>query len=220
MDLQENCEEIRLIKFGDRPKNTSFGDQTIDGRIIFCELSSSKPRPYVPKQLRQQLMHSLHFDHLGEKPTLARVSGEYYWPSLKHDVKKFVKCCDSCNKVRPSRKLVNTGQFRVPDKRFSHVMVDVVGPLPESYGHKYILTAICRTTRYLRCMAMKEATSLAASSAFLHGWLNLFGVPSAISSDCGGSFTASLWKERSANALYGGRLQAPPHNGAGRQVAL
>ena len=42
---------------------------------------------------------------------------------------------------------------------------------------------------------MKEATSLAASSAFLHGWLNLFGVPSAISSDCGGSFTASLWKE-------------------------
>ena len=198
VDLQESCEEIQMIKSGDKPKNTNFEVRQIEGKEIFCEISSSKPRPYIPRQLRQQLMQSLHFDHLGEKPTLARVSGEYYWPSLKHDVKKFVKCCDSCNKVRPSKKLVNTGQFRVPDKRFSHVMVDVVGPLPESYGHKYILTAICRTTRYLRCLPMKEATSLAAASAFLHGWLNLFGIPSAISSDCGGSFTAALWRETMA----------------------
>ena len=167
----------------------------MDGQDIFCETSSTKPRPYIPKELRSQLIASLHFDHLGIKPTLARVSGEYYWPSLKHEVKKYVKCCDSCNKVRPANKLVNTGTFRVPDRRFSHVLVDIVGPLPDSYGHKYILTAIDRTTRYLRCMALKEATSSAAAAAFLHGWLNLFGVPSAVSSDCGGSFTASLWKE-------------------------
>ena len=70
-----------------------------------------------------------------------------------------------------------------------------MGPLPDSHGHKYILTAICRTTRYLRCMALKEATSTAAASAFLHGWINLFGVPSAVSSDCGGSIAATLWKE-------------------------
>ena len=194
-DLQGNCDEIRLIKSGDKPKNTNFETRKMEDKEIFCEISSSEPRPYVPKELRNQIMYSLHFDHLGEKSTLARVSGQYYWPSLKHDVKKFVKCCDSCNKVRPAKKLVTTGQFKVPDKRFSHIMVDVVGPLPESYGHKYILTAICRTTRYLRCLPMKEATSLAAASAFLHGWLNLFGVPSAISSDCGGSFTAALWRE-------------------------
>ena len=44
-DLQANCEEIKLIKSGDKPKNTTFGLTTIDGREIFCELSSSKPRP-------------------------------------------------------------------------------------------------------------------------------------------------------------------------------
>ena len=153
------------------------------------------PRPYVPQPLRQQLMVGLHFDHLGIKSTLARVASEFYWPSLKHDVKRFVKCCIPCNKVRGGKKLVTTGDFRVPDKRFSHIMVDIVGPLPDSFGYKYLLTSICRTSRYLRALPLREATSEAAASAFLHGWLNIFGVPAAVSSDCGGSFTATLWKE-------------------------
>ena len=140
-------------------------------------------------------MSGLHFDHKGIKVTLSRVAAEYYWPSLQSDVKKFVKCCNPCNKVKPAPKLVNTGEFKVPDKRFSHIMVDIVGPLPDSYGYKYLLTSICRTTRYLRALPIKEATSEAAASAFLHGWLNIFGVPSAVSSDCGGSFVAALWRD-------------------------
>ena len=42
---------------------------------------------------------------------------------------------------------------------------------------------------------MKEASSEAAASAFMHGWLGLFGVPSKLTSDNGGSFSANLWKD-------------------------
>ena len=115
-DLQTNCKEIQLIKTGDKPKNTSFELTRIDGKEIFCEMSSGKPRPYIPEELRTQSIRALHFDHLGIKPTLARVAGDYYWPALKHDVKKFVKCCDPCNKIRPAKKLVNVGEFKVPDR--------------------------------------------------------------------------------------------------------
>ena len=87
------------------------------------------------------------------------------------------------------------GEFDVTDKRFSHILVDLVGPLPESYGHRFMLTAICRTTRYLHAMPIREASASAAATAFLQGWLAHFGVPSVISSDQGGSFTASLWRE-------------------------
>ena len=93
------------------------------------------------------------------------------------------------------RKLVNTGVFKVPDKRFSHVMVDIVGPLPDSYGYKYLLTAVDRTTRFVQAAPMTEASSQAAATAFLNSWVAFFGVPTVVTSDNGGSFTANLWKD-------------------------
>ena len=72
------------------PKNTQFRDVEIDGIKIFCEVSAKEPRPYIPEPLRHQLMSSLHsMDHIGWKPSLKRIAGEYYWPSVKNDVKVF-----------------------------------------------------------------------------------------------------------------------------------
>ena len=119
---------------------TNFETKIISDLEIFCEVSSRQARPYVPVELRPQVVTALHaMDHLGEKATLTRVSGEYYWPSLKKDVENYVKKCNICCKIKTGKKLVNTGQFQVPDRRFSHVMVDIVGPLPSSQGYKYLL---------------------------------------------------------------------------------
>ena len=93
-DLQANCPEIERIRKGDMPRNASFNDVEMDNKLIFCETSSNKgPRPYVPQELRSQLTQSLHFDHLGTKTTLKRVTSQYYWPSMKHDVPLFIKTC-------------------------------------------------------------------------------------------------------------------------------
>merc|ERR1711923_327179 len=86
-DLQRTCEEIKLIKSGDKPKNTEFKTIKIDGPDIFCEVSSNrKPRPYIPKPMRNQIITSLHqMDHKGVKCTLNRVGEEFYWPSIQAD---------------------------------------------------------------------------------------------------------------------------------------
>ena len=42
---------------------------------------------------------------------------------------------------------------------------------------------------------MREASASEAASAFLHGWLGLYGVPSQVTSDNGASFVANLWKD-------------------------
>lgn len=149
----------------------------------------------MPHPLRKDLMASLHsMDHPGIKLTLARVAEEYYWPSIKGDVKKFVKMCEPCIKVKSGKKQVNTCSFNVPDKRFSHVMVDAVGPLPSSYGYCFLLTAICRSTQFLHAMLLKEASALEVASAFLHQWVPRLGLPSVVTCDNGASFTANLWK--------------------------
>ena len=114
---------------------------------------------------------------------------------MKSDIDLYVKCCNPCKKVKPGKKLMGTGEFRVPDKRFSHVMVDIVGPLPPSYGYKFLLTAICRSSRFLQAIPLQEATASAAATAFLHHWVALMGVPSLVTSDNGASFIANLWKD-------------------------
>ena len=74
-------------------------------------------------------------------------------------------------------------------------MVDIVGPLPSSYGYRFLLTAICRTTRNLQAIPLKEASSKEAAEAFLHHWASIWGLPSLVTSDNGASFSANLWKE-------------------------
>ena len=132
--------------------------------------------------MREQIIRGLHFDHLGVKSTQKRVANQYYWPSMKTDIKLFVNKCDSCKKVKPGKKVIGMGDFRVPDKRFSHVMVDIVGPLPNSYGYRFLLTAICRSTRNLQAIPLKEASSQEAADAFLHHWAAIWGLPALVTS--------------------------------------
>ena len=73
-----------------------------DGVKVFCEVTG-QPRPYVPESLRADLIKALHYDHLGIKSTLARVSAEYYWPSVQSDVKQFCKVCVPCKKVKQGK---------------------------------------------------------------------------------------------------------------------
>ena len=99
-DLQSDCPEIKKIRSGDMPKNTIFEDRVIDGQTLFCEITSS-PRPYVPASIREEILTSQHkLDHIGIHPTTQRIAGEFYWPSLKNDVKAFIKKCDTCMKVK------------------------------------------------------------------------------------------------------------------------
>ena len=44
-------------------------------------------------------------------------------------------------------------------------------------------------------MPLREASSQEAAEAFLHQWASVYGLPSAMTSDNGGSFSAKLWQD-------------------------
>ena len=196
-DLQQHCEETKSCEQGQHPQNFKFENVNFDGTQLLCEVSSKQgPRPFVPQDLRQTIIHSLHaIDHIGYKSTKKRVASDYFWPAINSDIQKFVKQCDICKRIKPNKALIGPGKFPVPEQRMSHVLVDICGPLPVSHnGYKYILTCVDRASRYCSALPLKNASAQECAEAFLHGWIKHHGLCQNLTSDNGASFTANLWK--------------------------
>ena len=83
----------------------------------------------------------------------------------------------------------------VPGRRFSHIYLDLVGPLPSSQGFSYILTMIDRTSRWSEAVPLSSITAESCARAFISSWVLRFGVPALLTSDRGAQFTSSVWSE-------------------------
>ena len=85
--------------------------------------------------------------------------------------------------------------FTVPEKRCSHINIDIVGPLPESCDQRYLITIIDRNTRWPQAIPIPNITNVECVQALVGGWISRFGIPEDISSDRGSQFTSALWTE-------------------------
>ena len=83
----------------------------------------------------------------------------------------------------------------VPAKKFIHIHVDLVGPLPPSEGFTHLLTIIDRTTRWPEAIPMVQTSTTDYVIALIRHWIARFGVLLDMTSDRGPQFTSALWNE-------------------------
>jgi transposase InsO family protein len=82
----------------------------------------------------------------------------------------------------------------VPLTRFSHLHLDLVGPLPTSAeGYSHLLTIIDRTTRWCEAVPLRTTTAEESTAALVAGWVARFGVPVMLTSYRGPQFTSAVW---------------------------
>nr|VZI35210.1 unnamed protein product [Spirometra erinaceieuropaei] len=87
------------------------------------------------------------------------------------------------------------GTFATPDARFSHVHIDLVGPLPPSNGSTYMLTCIHRFTRWPVAAPIPAISAETVAKAFLTHWVSNFGVSATVTTDRGSQFESTLFRE-------------------------
>lgn len=85
----------------------------------------------------------------------------------------------------------------MPEARFRHIHLDIVGPLPPSNTFTHILTCIDRFTRWPTAIPLRGTSSESVAKALVESWISIFGVPSTITTDRGSQFTSALFRELS-----------------------
>ena len=102
--------------------------------------------------------------------------------------------CTACHTAKTHRHIQLLPQhIPIPQQRFSHIHVDLVGPLAPSAQHTHLLTIIDRTSRWPEAIPLTSTTADACATALIHHWIACFGVPTTITSDRGPQFTSALW---------------------------
>ena len=134
------------------------------------------------------------------------VVARFVWHGVNKDVGTWAKTCIPCQKSKVQRHVAAPLEHgRLPDRRFQHLHVDIVGPLPISQGMTYLFTIIDRYTRWPEAIPMADATAASCALAFLSHHIAQYGVPSDVSSDRGPQFTSNLWTALSK--LLGAQLR-------------
>nr|VZI22549.1 unnamed protein product [Spirometra erinaceieuropaei] len=142
-ELSQYRHENSSLHLQDVPLPTGTG-------TITCDLSTGHERPFVPATLRRRVFNALHnLSHPGVRATAKLITDRFVWPNINRDVRRWTRSRLSCQRAKTHRHTITPpGTFATPDARFSHVHIDLVGPLPPSNGSTYMLTCIDRFTQW------------------------------------------------------------------------
>ena len=117
---------------------------------------------------------------------------------MSKDIRTWAQTCTKCQMSKIHRHTKNPTAFiDMPDGRFDHVHVDIVGPLPPSAGYTYLLTIVDRFTRWPEVIPIEDMKASTVCTAFIHHWITRFGIPRRITSNRGTQFTSALWGQMS-----------------------
>ena len=162
----------------------------IDGLIMYADILMDNPdhyRIFVPSdpQLQRHFLQAYHDSpmgmHRGRDVTYNALSKDFYWRNLSKHVRHWVHCCQHCICFKSLQPAHGPMQIRLYQHPFHTLGVDYVGELPVSpNGNKWILTAVCPFSNYVRAIPVPDKTATTAANALFNDSFLLLGFPSVL----------------------------------------
>jgi len=118
-----------------------------------------KGKVYVPKtdNLRREVVQQCHDDpgagHPGIHTTLELVERQFWWPSMRAFVRRYVEGCDVCaRKKHAQHPQAITRPLDVPHGPWEEVGVDLITQLPKSNKYDAIITFTDLFSKQIHCL--------------------------------------------------------------------
>ena len=106
----------------------------------------------------------------------------------------WARACIGCQRSKIHKHIHSAvPQVPVPARRFSHIQVDLVGPLPSSKGFTTCSPSLERTSHWPEAVPLSSISAADCASAVISGWISWFGFPAKMNSDRGAQFSSSIW---------------------------
>jgi hypothetical protein len=159
--------------------------------------------------------------HFSDKHTIYKVLHlGYYWPSIFKDVAKYVRSCDSFQRIgRPTSADGIPLQAQLMIEPFKKWALDFVGPIsPMSHRKNYILVCMDYVTKWVEEKSLFRATEKSVVEFIYEDIFTHFGVPREIVTDQGTQFTSKLMKELTEKYGIKHCKSSPYHPQANGQV--
>ncbi|GAB9477757.1 Transposon Tf2-6 polyprotein, partial [Globisporangium polare] len=160
------------------------------------------PRVLVPNDadLRARIVHEYHDapsgGHLGREKTFAAISRDFYWPHLYRWVRKWVRTCEICQRVKPAQSSqAPLRPLPIARDAWKSVSMDFVFGLPrDALGRTGVVVFVDRFSKMVHLAPV--STSITAEQTaviFLDVVFRLHGLPESIVSDRDPRFTSAFW---------------------------
>ena len=150
--------------------------------------------------LKSLILHHVHDSPLGGHSdylkTLYRVKQDFFWWSMKKDVKDHIRDCEICQriKVETSKSGGLLQPLPIPHRPWTDISMDFVDSLSESHGYEVILVVVDKLTKYVHFVALSHPYAAARVAAvFMRDVFKLHGMPQSIVCDRDAMFTSKFW---------------------------
>jgi len=126
------------------------------------------------------------------------VTRNYWWPEVTRDVGRYVEGCNLCQRMKNRMEEVaeKLKLSEVPEKPWTHLIVDFITKLPVVAGKDVILVVCDRLSKMMHFVATTEETLAEELARLFRGnvW-KLHELPESMVSNRGPQFAAELMKE-------------------------
>jgi hypothetical protein len=141
----------------------------MDNTSIIVDASSGIFRPLLPATFRRPVFDAIHsLAHPGIRTTRRLIASQFVWPCLL--IAAWCRDCTHCQRAMvlaqpssPPLAIVN------PTQQFSHLHVDLVGPLPQySSSYSHLFTVVDRSTCWAEAIPLRSTTARGCTNALFN----------------------------------------------------
>ena len=181
--------------------------EVVNGALYRREISSKKSKRneinyqlVLPLSLRPLVLKELHNSpmggHLAFLRTYFKVKNNYFWPSMRKEIKEYCKACKECNENSKCTLKAYLHPHELAQAPFQVIGIDFLGPIKpaSTNGNKHILVVTDYFSRWPEAIALKDQKALTTAKCLFDKIVTRHGMPKAIISDRGTNFTSKLFK--------------------------